>query len=73
MKIFIKTLENKYEFQVNPENTIVNLQYQIQDILQIDPLQQRLIFNGSPMNIEHTFKADGVQENSVIHLLICMI
>jgi hypothetical protein len=35
MYVYIKTLENKYIFDVNPQHTISYLKYQIQDILEI--------------------------------------
>ena len=73
MIIYIKTLENKYQFQVNPENYIAHLKDKIYERLNIHPNQQRLIFNGSPMVIEYTLQQQGVQENSVIHLLITMM
>jgi ubiquitin C len=73
MIIFIKTLENKYILQVEPENTIAHLKYQIQNNLHIQYEQQRLIFNGSPMDNEHTLLQYGVHKNSTIHLLLCMI
>jgi hypothetical protein len=72
MIVYIKTLENKYEFQVEPENYIAHLKDKIYDRLNIQPSQQRLIFNGSPMVIEYTLHQQDVRENSVIHLLMTM-
>jgi len=73
MIIFIKTIENKYILQVEPENTITHLKYQIQNNLHIQYEQQRLIFNGSPMVNDYTLQQHGVHKNSTIHLLLCMI
>lgn len=73
MNIFIKTLENKYIFQVEPEYTISHLKYQIQDILHIKVEQQRLIFNGSPMVSEYSLQKYGVENKDTIYLLLCMI
>ena len=73
MNIFIKTLENKYMINVNDEETVLSLKYQIQNILNINVLQQRLIFLGYPMVDETILKNLGVKENSVIHLLLCII
>jgi hypothetical protein len=72
MIIHIKTLENKYEFKVEPENYIAHLKDKIYERLNIQPNQQRLIFNGSPMVIEYTLQQQGVKENSIIHLLVTM-
>ena len=73
MDIFIKTMTNKYKFSVNLEDTILHLKYQIQDTLHIDVRQQRLIFRGYPMVDENTLQKSGAEENSVIHLILCMI
>jgi hypothetical protein len=73
MNIFIKTLENKYIINVNDEETVLSLKYQIQNILNINILQQRLIFLGYPLVDEEILSKYGVKENSVIHLLLCII
>ena len=73
MNIFIKTLENKYMINVNSEETVLSLKYQIKNILNINVQQQRLIFLGYPMVDETILNNLGVKENSVIHLLLCMI
>jgi len=73
MNIFIKTLENKYIIQVNHEDTVLHLKYQIQALLNIDPIQQRLIFQGSPMTNESTLQKCGVYKNSVINLILGMM
>jgi hypothetical protein len=66
-------LENKYIFDVNPQHTISHLKYQIQDILQIKYEQQRLIFNGTPIENESIIEKCGVKENGIIYLLLSMI
>jgi hypothetical protein len=73
MYVYIKTLENKYIFDVNPQHTISDLKYQIQDILKITYEQQRLIFNGTPMENEKSIEKCGVKENGIIHLLLSMV
>ena len=73
MNIFIKKLENKYMINVNSEETVLSLKYQIKNILNINVQQQRLIFLGYPMVDETILNNLGVKENSVIHLLLCMI
>lgn len=73
MYIYIKTLENKYLFNVKPQHTILHLKYQIQDILQINYQKQRLIFNGAHMENENTIEKCGVKENEIIHLLLSMV
>jgi hypothetical protein len=73
MNIFIKTLENKYTITVNTEETVLSLKYKIENILHINVQQQRLIFLGYPMVDETILNKLGVKENSVIHLLLCMV
>ena len=73
MNIFIKTLENKYTITVNAEESVLSLKYKIENILHINVQQQRLIFLGYPMVDETILKNLGVKENSVIHLLLCII
>ena len=63
----------KYSLEVQPDHTIAHLKYQIQDTLNIQYEQQRLIFNGAPMENERTIIGHGVAENGVIHLLLSMI
>ena len=58
---------------VNSEETVLSLKYQIKNILNINVQQQRLIFLGYPMVDETILNNLGVKENSVIHLLLCMI
>ena len=70
---FLETLENKYMINVNSEETVLSLKYQIKNILNINVQQQRLIFLGYPMVDETILNNLGVKENSVIHLLLCMI
>ena len=73
MNIFIKTLENKYMITVNAEETVLSLKYQIENSLHINVEKQRLIFLGHPMVDETVLDKLGVKENSIIHLLLCMI
>jgi hypothetical protein len=73
MIVFIKTIEKKYMLEINPENYIMHLKDIIYKSLKIHPNQQRLIFNGSSMLTEYTLKQQGVQENSVIHLLVTLM
>jgi hypothetical protein len=73
MNIFIKTLEGKYVFNVDPTITVALLKDQISVTLQIHKLQQRLIFNGSPMVDEYSLEKHNVRENSIIHLLLSMM
>jgi hypothetical protein len=73
MFVYIKTLTNKYKLNVAPEDSILHLKYQIEETLQILVKQQRLIFNGYPMVDENTLQKSDVKENSVIHLVFCMM
>ena len=73
MKIYVKTMDNKYEFTINENHTITEFKQQIYEYLEIDPSQQRLIYKGSPMIHEKTFKDLHVEENTTIHLLLNII
>jgi hypothetical protein len=73
MIIFIKTIDKKYKLEINQENYIMHIKDKIYESLKIHPNQQRLIFNGSPMVTEYTLKQQGVEENSVIHLLMTLM
>lgn len=73
MNIFIKTLENKYIININDEETVLSLKYKIENNLNINVEQQRLIFLGHPMVDETILNKLGVKENSIIHLLLCMV
>jgi hypothetical protein len=73
MHIFIKTLEGKYVFNVDPTITVASLKNQISETLQINKLQQRLIFLGSPMVDEYSLEKHKVEENSTINLLLTMM
>ena len=73
MNIFIKTKDNKYVFSVDPTITVASLKNQISEILHIHKLQQRLIFNGSPMVDESILEKYKVEENSTIHLVLTMM
>ena len=73
MNIFIKTLENKYMITIDAEDTVLSLKYQIENSLHINVKQQRLLFQGYPLVDETILNKLGVKENSVIHLLLCMI
>jgi len=58
---------------VNIEKTVLSLKYQIENSLNIKVLQQRLIFQGYPLVDEQILSKYDVKENSIIHLLLCMI
>lgn len=73
MYIFIKTIDNKYVFNVDPTITVGSLKNQITEILNIDKMQQRLIFLGSPMSDDYSLEKYKVGENSTISLLITMM
>lgn len=70
MIIFIKILENKHVIDINPQNTVLYLKHKIQEELNINIKQQRLIYNGYAMADENTMVASDVKENSIIHLLL---
>ena len=73
MKIYVKTLDQRYEFTIIENHTIATFKQKIYEELNIHPYQQRLIFKGSPMMDEKTFKDLDVEENAILHLLVNIV
>jgi len=74
MKIFIKTIDgNKFELEVNPSTSVLSLKYKIEELHNINVQSQRLLFQGYPLVDEYSLQKLGVQNNSIIHLLLQMI
>lgn len=68
MKIQIKQIDNtKLELDINPNSTVIQLKYQVQDILSIPIEQQRLIYKGHPLSDNQVL--DKRKEDSIILLI----
>jgi hypothetical protein len=66
-------MENKYELLVNSYNTVYKVKQQIEKSLNINVLQQRLIYLGYPMVDEAILEQYNIKNNSVILLTMCMM
>ena len=68
MKITIKTVDGQKEIMdIEPDWTAGHLKNQIESIMGIPIIHQRLVYKGSPLMDEQT-----VEEGSVIHLVYTM-
>ena len=66
-------MENKYELLVNCYDTVYKVKQQIEKSLNINVLQQRLIYLGYPMVDEAILEQYNIKNNSVILLTMCMM
>ena len=72
--ITVKTMSGPtLSFEVNSEDKVGTLKLQIEKKVNIPPQQQKLLFNGRPVNEEASFEAQGIKAGSILHFVIVLI
>lgn len=70
MIVYIKLLDKtKYKLEVDEKMSVLKLKNMINDILHIEILQQRLLYNGIPLINDDCLYKYKITDNSIIYLL----
>lgn len=69
MQIFVRTLSDRYAFDVEPTDTILNFKAKILDKLAIPVKNQVLIFPNDELENDKTFEYYNIQAEATIHLV----
>src|SRR5574344_1395654 len=69
MQIFVRTLSDRYAFDVEPTDTILNFKAKILDKLAIPVKNQVLIFPNDELENDKTFEYYNIQAQATIHLV----
>ena len=71
MQIYIKTLTGKtLVLDIDPCDTIENINNKIEEKEGIPPAHQKLIFKGNLLNPERTLADYNIQKDSTLHLIL---
>ena len=71
MQIYVKTLTGKtIVLDIDPCDTIENINNKIEEKEGIPPAHQKLIYKGSLLNPERTLADYNIQKNSTLHLML---
>lgn len=74
MQIIVKTLVGRViQLEVKPDDTIAIVKTKINDKEKIPPHQQRLMFNGKPLNDNQTLRDCEIRDDSVLQLAVLNI
>ena len=73
MLIRVKSVTGReLEFDVTETQKVGELKKLIEGKLGISPEQQRLLFNGRPMNDDKTFSEQHCAAGSIVHLVLAL-
>ena len=74
MIIIVKTVTNR-ELKLDtlePSHTVLQLKEAIESSEGIPVIQQRLIFNGKPLQDELTIEASGISAGATVHMVLAL-
>ena len=74
MLIKVKTVTNRdlEPASLEPSNTIAQLKEAIESSEGIPVIQQRLIFNGKPLQDDLTIEASGIAAGATVHMVLAV-
>ena len=73
MLVKVKSLTGRtFEFDIDETNKVGTLKQLIETKIGVPTVQQKLLFNGRPMNDEKNYKEQNVTAGSIIHVVIAL-